>query len=237
MSFIICNVNRWFIERAQSQRKRGISFSDSFQPAKHWDVKELRTSCLSKKGLSERWHTKSKCSFTAFLRFHPWINWLKEIVWNWRCVMRRHRSPWIFGARGLPCLRGAEILVCQSPGCNVQEGKIIPCQIDLALKCRGQLRSVLLRIKLCRVGIKRRMSHVCRIWFIWPWHLNPNNMNYDKSTGVRAIYCFTWPVSANQIALRRWVHDLSFLLSGAFVGWFFKYDSRINQAQLAINRT
>lgn len=128
---------------------------------------------LTKRGLSKRLHTKSKGCLSAFLWFHPWINRLKQIVRNRCCVMRRSNLSCICSVRHSSCLWGTEILVCQSSACNFQKGKIIPCQTDLTLKCRGQLRSVLLCINLCRVRIKCWMSHVCRIWFIWPWHLNP----------------------------------------------------------------
>jgi len=117
--------------------------------------------------------TKSKGCLSAFLWFHPWINRLKQIVRNRCCVMRRSNLSCICSIRRSSCLWGTEILVRQSSACNFQKGKIIPCQTDLTLKCRGQLRSVLLCINLCRVRIKCWMSHVCRIWFIWPWHLNP----------------------------------------------------------------
>ena len=59
--------------------------------------------------------------------------------------------------------------------------------------------------------------------------LTLNNTNNDKSTSVRAIYCFTWPVSAYQIAVRQWVHDPSVFSSTAFVGLFFKYNSRFKK--------
>lgn len=132
-----------------------------------------QTFAPKKEGYQRGKHTESKCSLSAFLRFHPWINWLEKIFWNLCCLMGR-RGPCIFDARSLPwSLRGAEILVCRSPGRNIQEGKIVPREAHLPLEWRGQLRNILLRVTVCLIGIKRWLSHVCRIWFIWPWHLNP----------------------------------------------------------------
>ena len=180
MSLIICSLNHLSTERTLTKGKEGLVCSAGFQPAAKLEItfraKEARTGCPKKREgyqfFSERWHTESKLRLAAFLRFHPRINWLKEIVWN-RCCVMRHGSSCISCTTALPWWRAVRTLNTRSSGCNVQERKIVPCQTDLTLKLRGQLWSVLLGINLCRARIKRWMGHVCRRWFIWTWHLNP----------------------------------------------------------------